>query len=599
MIAMNLWIGIPNQNAEQILAFRLAVVFATLIATLTALPVIAQEPSEDNRSEAEKSDAISGRVVDENGRPIANATVFVRAFDSQDQANTTTDSEGSFRVKGLQRSAYLVSASVPAHTALAREPGDNSAAYYRVGDSVRLEMVKGGVLTGTVTTSSGEPVVAVRVSAYMIRDSNGQVPRYGAQPRPKITDDRGVYRIYGLPTGTYVVAAGGAGNFSSQYSNAYESDTPTYAPSSGRAAAREISVRAGEEATNIDIRYRGEPGSTISGSATDPRSQAEPSGFRISLSSIQTEILQENLSTYQSLPGMGFTLYGVVDGDYLITAQSFSEGEWAVSESRRVKVRSADVTGIDLVIKPLGSISGRIALEGSKAIECKGKRRPSFGETVVTPWHNDKESKDQPLFLWAVGGPSTPKPDGAFTLRNLAPGQYRLSARFFAKYWYLRSITFPNPITAQSDSADRLIDATHNWITVKLGDRVTGLLVTLSEGAASLHGQVKTSDGQKRTSRPSVFLVPAERENAKDVLRFFVAPASDGTFVINNLPPGRYWALARSAGESDSDLQSKLRLPDQHEARAKLRHEAEAAKTEIELKPCQNVTNYSLPLSSP
>ena len=34
-------------------------------------------------------------------------------------------------------------------------------------------------------------------------------------------------------------------------------------------------------------------------------------------------------------------------------------------------------------------------------------------------------------------------------------------------------------------------------------------------------------------------------------------------------------------------------------ARAKLRQEIEAAKTEIDLKPCQNVTNYSLPLMAP
>jgi len=38
----------------------------------------------------------------------------------------------------------------------------------------------------------------------------------------------------------------------------------------------------------------------------------------------------------------------------------------------------------------------------------------------------------------------------------------------------------------------------------------------------------------------------------------------------------------------------KLRLPDALEARAKLRQAAETAKTEVELKPCQNVTGLSL-----
>ncbi|MBA3354416.1 MAG: carboxypeptidase regulatory-like domain-containing protein [Pyrinomonadaceae bacterium] len=602
MKAISLWIGIKQRAGGQKLA--LAFAFAVLVATLTALPVIAQQPSEDSSADGPKSDAISGRVVNENGQPIANATVILRALDSQGQGSiTTSDSEGSFRVSGLEAMAYRVWASVPAHTAAPRDPTNDQPRYYRVGDSVQLEMIKGGVVTGVVTTSAGEPVVAVRVHAYMIRDSNGQPPRYGAQSRQLITDDRGVYRIYGLPAGTYVVAAGGAGNsWGFNLPNAYATDTPTYAPSSGRNTAREISVRAGEETTNVDIRYRGEPGFMISGSASHPMSAAEPSGFSITLSSIHTGVPQENLSTHQSPISQGFALYGVANGDYLLTAQSYFGGEWAVSESRRIRVRGADLTGLELIIKPLGSIAGRVALEGSKADECEGERRPLFGETVITPWHNDKESKDQPLFLWSVGGPATPKKDGAFILRNLAPGQYRLNARFFARYWYPRSITLPPSMTSQrkTPSAHRLFDAAQNWITVKPGDRVSDLVITLAEGAASIHGQVRTPEGQKRAPRLSVFLVPAEGQNAEDVLRFFVSLVlTDGSFALNNLPPGRYWIIARPAEENESDLQSQLRLPDQAEARAKLRQEVEAVKSEIELKPCQNVTNYSLPFTVP
>ena len=92
-------------------------------------------------------------------------------------------------------------------------------------------------------------------------------------------------------------------------------------------------------------------------------------------------------------------------------------------------------------------------------------------------------------------------------------------------------------------------------------------------------------------------MVPAEREKAEDVLRFFATLVStDGSFALNNLPPGRYWVIARAAGEN---VQTKLRLPDQAGARAKLRQEIEAAKTEIDLKPCQNVTNYSAPMMVP
>jgi len=135
---------------------------------------------------------------------------------------------------------------------------------------------------------------------------------------------------------------------------------------------------------------------------------------------------------------------------------------------------------------------------------------------------------------------------------------------------------------------------------MKSGARVSGLTITLAEGAASLNGQIKSAENQKLPARLFVYLVPAEREKAEDVLRFFVSLVSiDGSFALNNLPPGRYWAITKLAGENESNVLSKLRLPDEAEARAKLRQEVEAAKTEIELKPCQNVTNYSLPFMVP
>jgi hypothetical protein len=56
--------------------------------------------------------------------------------------------------------------------------------------------------------------------------------------------------------------------------------------------------------------------------------------------------------------------------------------------------------------------------------------------------------------------------------------------------------------------------------------------------------------------------------------------------------------VAQPALDSALSPLTKLRLPDETETRAKLRRDAEAEKTEIEFKPCQNVTDYQLPLNS-
>jgi hypothetical protein len=271
-----------------------------------------------------------------------------------------------------------------------------------------------------------------------------------------------------------------------------------------------------------------------------------------------------------------------------------------LSEPRRITVRGADVTGIELTIKPLGVITGRVVLEESKATDCKGKRRPVFTETLISAWHNEKsKAKDQPQFVWSLGAPSSPDKLGDFSLRNLAPGQYHFIPRFSAKYWYLQSISLqsspaPGPKPTQ---ANREVDAARNWTTLKTGDRVSGLVIKLSEGAASLQGKIITGEGEKSPARLYVYLLPAETEKADDVLRFYAAPVlADGKFNLNNLAPGRYLMTAQPAFEVALSPLSKLRLPDETETRSKLRRDAEASKTEIEFKPCQNVTDYQLPL---
>ena len=113
----------------------------------------------------------------------------------------------------------------------------------------------------------------------------------------------------------------------------------------------------------------------------------------------------------------------------------------------------------------------------------------------------------------------------------------------------------------------------------------------LAHGAASLEGQLSLKEGEARPEKSFVYLVPAEREKADDVLRFFGAAVSaDGKIALSNIAPGRYWVSVQSAGDSAS--LRRLRSPDEAATRAKLRREAEAAKLEIELKPCQNLVDF-------
>ena len=579
---------------------RLGIVVSLLLTSQSALAQSPRPAPADEVTEVAPTGVITGKVINENGQPLPNVTISIRGYGSIGPGQAiTSDRDGTFRSNDLDRVPYLISAATPAYTTPPRDP-DSIQPIYRVGDSVTLVLVKGGVITGAVTTPEGDPVVGVKVRAQMILDGNGQPSRYGAALRERITDDRGVYRIYGLPTGSYVVMAGGGGSLWPP--SDYDADAPTYAPSSTRDTAAEINVRAGEEITSVDIRYRSEPGHSVSGMATGPQT-AEPSGFFINLSSTLDEGSQWNISTHQPPGDRGFVFSGIADGDYDVTARShFQTGEWTLSEPKRIKVRGSDITGIELSTKPLAVVSGQLLLEDSRAAECKGKRRPLFAETLVFAWHNEKnKAKDQPQFIWSLGGPSSPDKQGKITLRNLAPGQYHFIPRYSAKYWYLNSISLQSSaaLGPKSPRANRDVDAARNWTTLKTGDRLSGLIIKLSEGAASLQGKIKIPEGEKPPARLHVYLIPAEREKADDVLRFFAAPVLDGKIQLNNLAPGRYWIVAQAALDGPLPSLVKLRLPDETETRAKLRRDAEASKIEIEFQPCQNVTDYQLTVRSP
>src|SRR5690242_15042230 len=146
-------------------------------------------------AQAQPAGTISGQVVSDSGQPLAGASLFVRAINSPiAPRSTTTDAEGNFRLDGLDPALYSITASAPAYAF----DTTATATYYRIGDAVRLELVRGGVITGTVTNNAGEPVIGLRVRAVRIRDAAGQTTRTASTGTEQLTDDRGVYRIYGL-----------------------------------------------------------------------------------------------------------------------------------------------------------------------------------------------------------------------------------------------------------------------------------------------------------------------------------------------------------------------------------------------------------------
>lgn len=538
---------------------------------------------------AQESGAISGRVVAEDGKPISNVRISLSSRGtggSQSVSRSTaSDEDGNFQFNNLPDRNYDLSISVV--KGFIPAAGGQFRTRLRVGDNTTITMTKGGVITGRVTDPDGEPVVGINVAAMYARDQSGRKTIGQTSARPAQTDDRGIYRIYGLSPGKYIVGANAGPNFVAPALSPYYGETPTFHPSSTRDTAAEIEVVAGGEATGIDIRYRGEIGHIVSGKFSG---LGESARAGVTLLDAQTGASVGNSLFQPNQSESGFAIHGVPDGEYELTAShSNSETEeHSFSEPRRVTVKGADVTGVVLRMIPAANIAGQIAVEKSPNV-CDDKLKFSYEEIFVSAMRDEKLNAS-PGSPWAIMGRSgSINEKGEFKINGLVPGRYRLNANLPYPNWFVKSIN-ASVLTART----AVSDLARNGLSLKSGEKFSGVTVTITDGGASLSGKVVGKEGATLPSRMMVHLVPAEQTFADDVLRYAERRASNGSFAFTNLAPGKYFLLARSL--PDGDQPELPAIPKHLDAteRAKLRKEAEAAKNEIELKPCQRVTEQIL-----
>ncbi|MBS1790457.1 MAG: carboxypeptidase regulatory-like domain-containing protein [Acidobacteria bacterium] len=567
-------------------SFRL--IFITLVLSALSFTANAQQ---------QLRGTITGRVVADDGTPLSSTTVMLYPITSNAIGNSyktaLTDEEGNFRFTGLPQRPYVINVTEARGYVQPSRLLNSPVQTYRIGDNAMIRLTRGGVITGRVTQANGEPMISVYVSAIRIRDSEGAPVRNQVNYRLRMTDDRGVYRIYGLPSGSYLVAINSTG--ASLYGNQspYDGDAPTYYPSTTRDTATEVQVTAGVETSGIDIRHRSEPGHVISGKVSGGSELSVGAARYLSNISLMTYPAGMQVGVTVSRPGdtnNGFSFVGLPDGEYeLIAERGSPAGESSLrSESRRVTVRGGDVTGIELRLSPMASIEGRIVIE-STPTACDPKARPSVEELTLTARREEKPN-DSPAQLFRYPASHAPNEKGEFKLHSLTAGQHRIETNLPSVTWYIKSVT-----SAGTSAKSATTDLIRSGVVLKSGEKLSGVTITIADGAAGIHGKiVSAKEGGKLPSRLRVHLVPAEPTAADDVLRYGETLTSDGSFAFANFAPGKYWLLAKPV--ADSEASDRLPTPVAWESvgRGKLRKEAEATKTELELKPCQRVKDHVL-----
>ena len=161
------------------------------------------------RAPAEGTAVIAGRVVAaEDGKtPIRRVHVTLNSVDRSFGDMTITDDDGAFRFVKLAAGRYGLDAAKPAYVRAQygeTRPGRlGTPIAVAAGQSLSglvFPLAKGAVLAGTVRDASGEPARG-SVTAFRRSETNRRWLEAGSDT----LDDRGLFRIFGLRAGEYMV----------------------------------------------------------------------------------------------------------------------------------------------------------------------------------------------------------------------------------------------------------------------------------------------------------------------------------------------------------------------------------------------------------
>jgi hypothetical protein len=560
--------------------------------------------------------SISGKVL-ADGMPAAEVSVSVTplrqltgsaSFTAQ-MARTDseeTDDDGSFAVEGLAPGVYAV--SIASHGYIVTSglvDEDGKPIYYRPGDQVTIRMVKGGVITGKVIDGQGEPVVQAQVRAVRLRDDKGRPARANSKleagAESATTDDRGVYRIYGLEPGSYLVSAGGGQQFAP---TPFANDCPVYHPSGTADVATEVKVQAAQETGGINISYSSIPGHSASGHLSGQfATGGMMSVAAVFLSHIKTGVPQaESVSMGDS---HAYRLEGVPDGEYLVMAVSFSFGkDLTQAPPRRIVIKGSDVTGLDLTLGPITAISGKVVLQGLKPDDqksgCKTSSPRRVEDIIVAPHASEKSKAAEqiPVVTDIFESTSTyatsADTKGEFQAQLPGGGSYHMETGLLDDDLFLGSVTLP------ADSAGKPPKDASGGVVVKNSERVAGVTVTVAQGAAMVGGRVVPAAASPTLpDRLRVYLAPIEKEAADNTLRYYdAAVRRDSSFEIKHLAPGRYYVVVRAVTQEEWDEVNPRPIWWGAASRQRLHQEAERVNNVIELKPCQQIKALAIPYAA-
>jgi len=567
--------------------YRRALPTVLLLSLLTTI-ALAQQPARDRPvlpPDPTGTARISGVVVDADPQPqpVRRAILTLTGAEIARGRTTISDDDGRFSFEQLPAGRFMLSATKAAYVAGAygaTHPGRAGvplqvAAGATVND-LRITLARGSAIAGALRDPAGEPAAGVQVAAF-------RVPPPGAVQTLVITalaltDDRGVYRLYGLLPGTYVVASAmpvrsSASDIAVQStadvdaalrelqqrtglpvgSNVPSPPAPDLVPPGAYAyapvfypgvvtpsAATTIKLGVSEERDGVDFAVQYTRMSTVEGTITNPDGAVPPIQFAIATGGLRLQSLTGSTPTFSLQPGSSsraFKYTNVAPGRYVISVRTgASQPIWARAD---VDVGGDDVTGLNLVLQPALRLSGRVVFEGASPQPAPGTALVGLIASNGAGGGASGTTQLGNLYIQPVAAGA----DGRFELTGIIPDSYRLSTTVSAPAgWSLRSavvngvnvLDYPFEIGAAN---------------------VSGVVLTFTDRHTQLSGTLTTATG---AVAPAYFIAvyPADRALWRWQSRRIQSArtGTDGRWMLHDLPPGEYLVAALTDLDPDDLL---------------------------------------------
>ena len=491
---------------------------------------------------------IRGRVLRaDNSRPLEGVRVRTTSG-----ALAFTDADGRYELKKVGPGNLESSASRSGFIEMyygQRRPRDprrgTELTAGQVLERVDFALPRGAVIAGSVVDDAGAPVELASVSLLRERFVNGErrlVDTASEIGSRDLTDDLGQFRLYGIPSGTYYLAASPADFFNEGTRSSIPIDATrmTLFPGTrARASARTLTVADGEEIDGLTVRLLPTRLAAIRGTVGMPAS-APGSGRIILVKQAEVGLETTELWSYGpngSFPNGSFVLPSLPPGRYVLVARA--DGYFGIE---RVTLDGEDRV-VSIAMKSARTLSGRVTFDGGTS-------------SGLTPGDVSLRAQSTIVnFLGMLAPRGIVAPDWTFKIEDLE-GPSRLLIQV-PTGWAVKHV-----VRGGADMTDAVID---------LSNDLTNVEVVLTQRLTTIVGVVRDASGQPTNAAALVVFAddPAKwpirdldprRSGGRYVRR---VTARDGRVSVSGLPEGSYVAAAietlDAGGELDHDMLERLR----------------------------------------